>query len=358
MTNIMKDNLEQLYTYSLLSRVNAAVISEPGYGKTKMSYHMAKQAVGDTHKLFLPLSPSTPPEAVTGPVSLVALKEGRLEYNKENTPYDPNKRIVLLDEWQRANEVLFDLLLHATNDVTRIDAPIFWATSNFVVANKRTEAMNDRFGLWYYFEPDGMNIEEVIMSDDISTWTFDLPEWNDVLEVRKAPKTKEALKAIVTTVEDLVNAIGNEKFTVNDRRKEAWREILFYASVYDTGNNSFKSIPDFALKALRFAYPSVDYKQASKWKSIAISVIDTVGTVIEQYMGIAKENFEKVLASTNPNEKGALMAELGKVLADSESELERLAERSGGKDDVRIQAAVITFNKWFKSAAQGKKIGK
>lgn len=347
----MKVNLEAMYTASLLARQNAVVVSPPGYGKTKMSYHMARRTVGDG-LVFLPLSPSTPPERITGPIDVVALKEGRLENNKEGTPYDPKARIVILDEFWRANEVVFDQLIHATNDVTRRETPVFWGTSNFVVKSKRTEALSDRFALWYYFEPNGVNVEAVVNSEDISTWDFRLPTFKEIEEVRKVEYTEDARKALVNAVNIIIEAIGKESFVVNNRRVEAWRDLLFRLSVFTTGKNTFKTVPDEAMKIIRYAYPATDGDEARKWKSVSLAVVDSVGVAIEQSRAITMQKFNQVVDANDGNEKSALMVELGQILAQAEEDLKRL----GDEEDERVEQAILDYHKMFQMAASGKKI--
>jgi hypothetical protein len=144
--------------------------------------------------------------------------------------------------------------------------------------------------------------------------------------------------------------VGNEKFTINDRRVAAWTELLFRLTVYHTGNNSFGSIPQEALRMLRYAYPMRDEKEAAKWESVAMSIVDAVGIAIEQYMAIARGKFQ-IVAKSNAKDKSALIAELGRVLAESEEELTRL-----GGSDKRVDEALTQFNKWFRQASSGKAI--
>lgn len=352
--DLMRLTLEQIYTSSLLARQNASVISAPGWGKTKISYYMGKQVAGSDGLVFLDLSPSTPPERITGPISIPDLKNGVLKYNIDNTLYDPKSRVVVLDELYRSNEIVFDMLIHATNDVTRTDAPVFWATSNFISKSNRTVALLDRFALWYWHEAGEVDIDSVVHSDGIECWNFDLPSMQEVMDVRSADYTARSRKAISHTLENLRTAIGKEKFVLNPRRVEAWREILFRNMVYLTGTNDFDDVHPDAISALRYAYPVTSSEEFRKWQSIASTIIDAVGTAIETYMGIARQKFNQVVENcSNANERSAMLAELATVLADCEEELTRL---SGTNDKKRVEEAILLFNKWFKQAAQGKKI--
>jgi MoxR-like ATPase len=352
-TYSLKTDLEILYSASLAAWQNAMVICEPGWGKSKISYHMGKQAAGKEGTVFVPLSPSTPPEKITGPVSITALKKDKLEYATANTPYDPKADIVILDELYRSNDIIFDMLIHRTNDIVDHDnQPVFWGTSNWTAKSDRTEALRDRFALWYYFEPDGVDSELVIRSADISTWTFGLPNMKDVKEIRKVPMPRASEDAIVKAVEDLQDAIGNEKFKVTPRRVEAWRELLFRYSLLKTGKAEFKQVPADALRILKYAYPAKDGAEARKWAGLASTVVDVVGAKIEAYIQEAKKKFMKVTKEADPNQRAQFMAELGATLAESTSELEKL-----GEGDARVEQALDTFNKWFRAAAEGKKIG-
>ena len=347
--NELKDKLESMYTASLLGGQNSMVVCAPGWGKSTLSYNMAKQVAGsEDGVVFLPLSPSTPPEAVTGAINPAALMNGVIEYNIKHTPYDRDAHIVILDEAWRSSEVIFDLLIHATNDITRSCRPVFWGTSNFVVKSARTEALRDRFALWMYYNPVGVDVASIVNARPMSEWTFNLPTWEQVQDIRKAEFTPKARQAVLATLQELVNMVAGENFVVNPRRVEAWREILFGASVFYGGKNDFDTVPTEAMQLLRYAYPSPDEATAAKWEQVVLAIVDSVGVKIEQFLAIAYDKFNQVVSSKSASEKSAMMAQLGQVSADCISELEIL-----GGGDSRVEEAITSMNQWFRKAAKG-----
>lgn len=351
-TSQLRIGLETVVSAALVSHQNMMVICPPGWGKSKMAYWMSVRSAEKAGTVFVPLSPSTPPEKITGPVSIEALKQGKLEYSVTGTPYDPNASIVVLDELYRSSDVIFDMLIHRTNDIVDHDnQPVFLGTSNWTAKSERTEALRDRFALWYYFEPDGVDSEAIIRAMDISTWAFNVPSIKEAKEIRAIPIPTVSLDAIIKAVDNLQDAIGNEKFEVNPRRVEAWREILFRFSVYKTGQAAFKDVPAEALRVLKYAYPAKDAAEMRKWAGLASTVVDVVGSKIEAYVQEAKKKFLKVAKEADPNQRAQFMADLGATLADSETELDKL-----GEGDDRVEQAKATFHKWFKAAAEGKKI--
>ncbi|MGW8177825.1 MAG: AAA family ATPase [bacterium] len=351
MKDLMQVNVEAVLTAILLSKTNGMLVSEPGWGKTKMAYFAAKQICsGENEVPFIPLSPSAPPEVIEGPVDVTALKEGRFERNKSGTPYDPNAKIVILDELFRSNEVVFDLLLHATNDVTRTDAPVFLGTSNWIVKSQRTEALVDRFAVWYYFEPLSISPVDVLEAGDVRTWTFDVPDFKTIEDVRAVPMTDDNRKAVIDAIDLLIDTIGNEGFKVNPRRVEAWGNLLFRSAVHSTGGNGFSSLPDEAFRVLKYAYPATDADTYRQWQTVAGCMTDAAGVALEEVMAIVMKKIKDVQDANGTHQKTVMMSELGQVLAESLDELEKF------KGDPRVADAEKKFRRWFKQAAAGKVI--
>ena len=106
----------------------------------------------------------TPPEALRGAYDPAALLNGRLERVVAGTPYDPTARVSILDEVFRANEVVFDTMLDVLDrlDAKPAQAPVAWATANFVAQGERVEALLDRIALWLWISPDAMDVAAIV----------------------------------------------------------------------------------------------------------------------------------------------------------------------------------------------------
>lgn len=350
--NGMRGSLEDMYTASLLSNTNAMVVCQPGYGKTEMSFGIAKHVLHGSNPsdglIFVELDPSTPPDVVRGyrdPAALLAGNGMKMVY--DGTPYDPNAKIVILDELWRSNDVVFDALIHTTNDIRRgASRPCFWGTSNFVVKSPRTEALRDRFAMWYYYTPDPLNVRNIICSGDLLDWEYNTPTWNDIMEVRNMEMTDKALNAIAEQIEMLAGNVAGT-FNVNPRRVKQWRDILFRYSAYLHGTNDFDTIPAKALQALRFAYPASDAEEYTRWGQAVMSIIDALGTALTAIRAEAYKRWKQVVQASS-SDKSALHAQLGKMLADAEIQLSAF-----GQDDPAVIDALTEMNTWYRKAVRG-----
>jgi len=285
--------VKKLLIASLVSGINTVIISEPGWGKTEMALTTAQNVAPDG-TVFIELDPSTPPETIKGTYDPAKMLDGKLERIITGTPYDPQAKIVILDEVWRANDVVFDALIHATAPklVSPLERPIFWGTANWVNKSERNAALRDRFGLYMFLEGD-LNAEEIVSEQlkngmwDIS-WADDVPRWDECIKIRKEKPTKrseDAVRAIVSTLVAEASKPADEKimrprFTVNPRRVGQWSEILFRLSVYYTGRANFDDASQ-AAEMLKYAYPILDKKTARDWHEITVSIANSFGSILD-----------------------------------------------------------------------------
>jgi len=333
-------------------------ISKPGWGKTEMAIQSAR-AVAPDGFAFIELDPSTPPEVIRGSYDPAAMLNGQLVRLVAGTPYDPTAHVVILDEIWRANDVVFDALVHATNQklIDQINRPVFWGTSNFVGKAERTEALRDRFAMWLYMEGtlDAAGIINAHLNNGTGfdpDWNKDIPVWEECLKIRSSHVSEKAQEAITQMIENLHDEAIASKFDVNPRRIVQWSEILSRVSTLYYGSTDFDTVHPNAAWMLRYAYPCETADRAKAWKEVAASISDKVGTAIESYRAIALEKFQDVAkANSDPSEKTKLMAELGQVLVKAEQEFKRI-----GAGDPRSDAAMKELTQWFSKAARGEKI--
>lgn len=285
--------VKKLLIASLVSGMNTVIISKPGWGKTEMALTAGKNVAPDG-TIFIELDPSTPPETIKGAYDPAKMLDGQLERIVAGTPYDPKAKIVILDEIWRANDVVFDSLIHATAPklVNPIDRPIFWGTANWVNKSERNAALRDRFGLYMFLEGDLM-AEDIVTQQlnngqwDLS-WADDVPRWEDCINIRKAKPTQRSLDAVRAVIATLVAEASKPadekdlrpKFEVNPRRVGQWAEILFRLSVYHTGKANFDDVSQ-AAELLKYAYPLLDKETARAWHEVTSSIANSFGSVLD-----------------------------------------------------------------------------
>lgn len=342
---------------SAVSGHNAMLLSAPGWGKTDAARMAARAMAGDEHTLTLELDPSTPPEVIHGAYLPHLMASGIYQREVKGTAYDPNAHIVVLDEIWRANDVVFDALLHATGNknVNAHQRPVFWGTSNFVGKAERTEALRDRFALWLHLDTD-LDPAAIALAHlyngtgAIDTaWAAGMPAWDDCVRIRALTPSERSGQLVADTVRTLAEEAGKKNIPVNPRRVVQWAEILFRLSVFYTGTHDFATIPTEAAMALRWCYPAIKRETANEWAEVASAVLDAVGARIEAYRAIAMERYLAVQSQINPANKIEKIAEMGRVLAEIQAELKTI-----GAGDPRATEAIREFTDLFQKALTDK----
>lgn len=348
-----------ILTASAVSGQNLMAISSPGWGKTDMARATARGIAGDQGMIFIELDPSTPPEVIRGAYDPAALLNGELKRIVTGTPFDPNAKIVILDEVWRANDVLFDGLIHATAQkaVDPAKHPVIWGTANFVGKAERTEALRDRFAMWYWMdgELDTSGVIAAHLNNGFSgvdpDWSNGLPDWQTCLDIRAAHPGSHALQAVTEMIETLVEEAGKANFPINPRRVVQWSHLLFCNGMYQTGSDDFNTVPTAASAMLRYAYPASDKATSQKWAEVAVSIADSVGAAIESYRAVALEKFQSIMRIKDIRERQSHIGELSQVLVAATADLERIA-----KKDPRGAEALAEMTGWFAKAVAVEKI--
>lgn len=349
-------DMQMVLAASALSRQNAIVLGAPGYGKTAVSRSLAQQLTNGQFS-FIRIDPSTPPDVVKGAYNPAELLNGRLVRVTDGTPYDSRMLAAIVDELGRANDVTFDALLDTLDRLDTADAPPVWATSNFMPGNERVKALIDRFALWFWVQPGTMDTAAIVASQLNGTAgpqvdMTGLPTWAEVLDVRKAAPGSHAIRAIGDLLANLAQEAATAGHTPHPRRVAQWTQILFRVGVWKAGTADFSTVPDEAVKLLRYAWPSTTPEEAATWAQIAGSVVDAVGAAIEATMTQVIGEMRKV-ANASPSQRTGMIGGLGLLMQKAQATLEELGD---GKDDDRVKGAMMQMNTWLAAAVQGKAI--
>jgi MoxR-like ATPase len=350
------NNLVEVLMASALSRQHAIILGAPGYGKTAVSRSLARTMAGNDGYSFTRIDPSTPPDVIRGAYNPAALLDGRLERVTDGTPYDSRTRIALIDEIGRGNEVTFDALLDTLDRLDSPSAPPVWATSNFMPSNDRVAALIDRFALWYWIQPDGLDVAGVAAaqlngSGGPQIDPAGLPTWDQVNDIHTAVPGSTAVKVIGELLSQLAQEGAEQGRRAHPRRVAQWSQILFRVGVWYSGTADFAAVPDAAARLLRYAWPAVTAEEQASWAEIAASVVDTVGAAIESAMVDVLTEMKRVAAAP-VGQRTSMIPHLGSLMQNTQVTLEKLAD----KDDDRVKTAVQQMQTWLSLVIQGKTV--
>lgn len=366
-------NIKLACIASAVSGHNLMLISQPGWGKTDMVRDAAAAIAGGDGTIYLELDPSTPPDTVKGAYDPAKLLEGQLCRIVTGTPYDPAARVVILDEFWRSSDVIADALIHATNQkaIDQTTRPVFWGTANFVGKAERTEALRDRFAMWYHLEPE-LNVRGIVAAHlnngtgHDPDFTQGLPSWDVCLDIRRLTPGKTALDLIENRLNVLAVEAQKEGFVINPRRIVQWAEIAFRYSAYVNGTNDFSTLPLNLGTILQWCYPTTDKATAKKWAAVCASIIDQVGSALEAYKAESYKLFQQTAAASSSSNIQDLIMKMGGCLTKAQQEICGLVnvdyshyrnhmdptdpENPLVKLDPRIMATLATITDWFTKA--------
>lgn len=348
---------------AIVSGVHLIFIGPPGSGKTAITRDVAMRMVpSEKNFIFIRLDASTPPEVVSGlpdPAEAIATPP-RIVYNRDGTFYDPLAMIIGADETYRPSDVIFDKLLDVLNrmDIDPDKAPVVIGTSNFASSTERTEALRDRFGMWYFVQPGHIDPRAVSRAHLMAMGgghtgrlltPGHIPTWADVVEARNAEPGPKAMDAIDQLVEDLCSEAAQAGIDINNNRRiEQWDNILFRMGyLYSGKNRDFDAVPIEASKLLKYCYPTPDVKEWQKWSEVCHVISDVVGAAIQAALNTTYAKLVEV-RKNNKNDTAAMSLKLGKAMQDGQNSLLRL-----GKDDPRIKQALDKMFQAYTKVVRG-----
>jgi len=343
---------------SVFAGVHASFQSAPGWGKTAILSAAAAAIAGEDHTNRIDLSPASSPALITGlDDPKVLINEGRFVKVTTGTPFDPNMKIVILDEFFRGNDAAFDAALHALDPMKQSGA-IVWGTNNFIPTGERQAALLDRIALWYWLPAQAVNVAAVasslLLSEGSPQVPGYLPDWDQVMAVRAARPGQKAVDTVTSYLETLIAEAINEGFGVGHPRSVAhMSKVLYRVAAAYNGAEDFTNLPPQAIKAMRYCYPAANYAEAVKWASFINTLTDRVAAEIDRVLSENVVEFKRVAAITDASQRNAASIALGQNLANAQATL----AQQFGMADPRISEAVQTITKWYASALAGNEKG-
>jgi len=370
----LKNLLTPVMQAALLSWQNVLVIGSPGNGKTEILYYMLKHVFGEEATMLFPCVPSTLPADIIGyanPIYSIdpeAEDKGIPYWITKGTPVAEEVRGCLLDEVSRFGDLGMDTAVHAMHAISKFHRPIYVGTANWLTPTPRNEALRDRFSFTIWYQPSQPDIRALVAKPAISTWDFDLPDFNTVMEVNGLVTTyiendpshykcSEAIIGLLENIQRLCDEQGGD-FTLNNRRIFQFRAMLYAMGAYYAGNDDFEDLPRQAFDALAYGYPVVDFGQALRWKKIVYALVDVVETEINEFKGNAYAAWTNIVAKYSDNRgrlnedaRDALSRELGRAWQDAEKTL-----RADHPGNPRVDEALREMFATYKKLLRGEKL--
>ncbi len=341
---------------SLVAQEHCMLLGAPGWGKTDIAEAAARNAVGLDNRVFIRFAPSTPPQRVEGmfdPVAALA-NPPRFVIVRTDTAFDPNAKILVLDEFGRASDIVFDIVLDATDrrDIPADNVPVVWGTSNFAPTTARTEALRDRFALWHWIHPGSPDITAIINAHAQNLHRpleiGDMPTWEQVVEIRNADPGKKAIKVCDEILTLLAQEAAKAGLNPNPRRVKQWFRLLFRTNVLMQGVADFTYSHVEASKVLTWAWANTDEQKSADWAKIAGCVVDIIGTAINELKARTLEQVKNMMNKTRDEPRSKLAIALGEIVADGKREIESI-----GVDDPRIKSALNELEAVFVQITRG-----
>lgn len=354
----LKDLLRPVMLDAFLCHHHSLVISEKGWGKSEMGQAMAEQVFGVENVVSLNGTAAMKPSKISGRPNprwelnpQEAIARGEPSIFVDGTPYDPNANAVIFHEMTRPNEFTLDELIEAMDYVSRRHKAVMVGNANWLNVTPRTEAIYDRVNSVVIYTPSRLSLEEFTDSTPPSTWTYELPTFNEIQEVANFPITQSALDLVRQVFRAFDVQLAATTFRPNPRRAASFRETLIRVSQYHAGSPNICEIHPDAFAALEWAWPVTTIEQSLEWRKIVSALYDQEGAAIAEFQKTAFAQWKQVF-DTNRRNPEAVRVALGNLMQEAEN---TLIDQFG--ETPRVNEALRMFDSWYTKACRGETFG-
>lgn len=308
---------------ALIAREHVLFVGPPGTAKSHAA-RLVAQGISGCRYVERLLAPTTPPEALWGPISLAALRDDRYEHVITGTVADCE--LVFLDEVGRASPAILDTLLHllgperqALIGTMQVKAPLMAAIG---AANTWPEdaALLDRWLVRRVVKPISRGALPRLMWDVLPAVTPCV----DLIDIQRAASHAEGLAVTPEAKDALAQAVSElaaEGIRPSDRRLRASVKIARAAALL-VGAGEVEPAHLTALADVLWNRP----EEAGKAGDIIRRVANPTLARLTQLLASTDEVVEGAKAEPN---NAALRIEAIQKLTEMTKEAEKLRGKKG-----------------------------
>lgn len=329
----------------LLAREHVLFVGPPGTAKSLLCRSVAEAVSGMDYCERL-LAPTSPPEALFGPISISALRDDRYEHVGRGTVTDCH--LAFLDEVFRGSDAILDTLLHllgperqALIGTQQVQVPLMTAVgaTNTWPDNAHQQALFDRWLIRRAIRPVSPQGRSRLLFDDLPAVTpqATLAELLDAQHEVDEATISDAAQQCMSKIMEELHVAG---IRPSDRRCRKSLQVARAAAVL-AGEST---VEPHHLECLGDVLWDEPNEQPEKASGIVSQLANPVGAKLNE---ILREVDQLVSAITDQSERLAAV----KKLEQCEKDVEKLQTTGNGRagkclmyvrrERVRLQAAAL-----------------
>jgi MoxR-like ATPase len=346
---IERDDEIDCILLGMIAREHVLFVGPPGVAKSHLCRSFA-DGIADLRYCERLLAPTTPPEAVFGPISLAALRDDRFEHVSEGSCTDAE--LVFFDEFFRGSDAIRDTLLHllgperqALVGTQQVQAPLITCigASNSWADSADQQAVLDRWLIRKTVRPVSPAGRQRLMFDDLPAMVAGCCSLADLSKAQRIAAALPVSQAARETLTEIADELAGAGIRPSDRR---WRASLKVARAAAAMHGHSEVLP-IDLEPLQHVLWDVPQEQPQKAAEIVCRLANPVGAKVNAILS----DVSQIVAGTAGADAGDKLKAL-KKLESCEKDLKALTAAGGNgraakaleyasRERVLLQASVL-----------------